>query len=206
MKGPQNLRSSMPSRLLSLIALLCLSQVLGAQMKQVPAKEAPARFQVYGGYAFLSNSMNGVLGSQQGLNGWDTSIAFGQWHNLRFKIDVSGYTGTNLGAPQHPYFIQGGAQYSRRVGRETVFVEGMCGDGGINKDWGANQITGERASFVSLVGGGLDTPLSPHIAFRVSGGYQYSYFALVDKNLNPYRTPGLPVNFGRLSSGLVFQF
>jgi hypothetical protein len=196
-----NLRSSMPFRLLPLIAMLCLSGALHAQ-NQSP----PARFQVYGGYAYLSNSINGVPGSQQALNGWNATVAFGQWHNLRFKIDVSGYMGTNAGAPQHPYFIMGGAQYSHRLGRETVFVEGMGGDGGINKNWGAGATTGETASFAALMGGGLDTPLTRHMAFRVSGGYQYSYFALVGKDLNPYRSPGLPTNFGRLSSGLVFQF
>jgi hypothetical protein len=190
-------------RFVSLIALLCLSPLLHAQNQ-----EPPARFQVHGGYAYLSNSINGVPGSQQGLNGWDASVAFPSWHNLRFKIDVSGYTGTNLGAPQHPYFIQGGAEYSRRLGRETVFVEGMGGDGGINKNWGAKATAGETASFVSLVGGGLDTPLARHVAFRVSGGYQYSYFSLQGPKpgIVPYRIPGLPTNFGRISSGLVFLF
>jgi hypothetical protein len=192
----------MPTRILSLIALLCLAPALHAQ-------ESPARFQVYGGYAYLSNSINGVPGSRQALNGWDSSVAFSSWHNLRFKIDFSGYDGTNLAAPQHPYFIMGGAQYSVRLGRESVFLEGMGGDGGINKNWGAKQSAGETASFVSLLGGGLDTPLTRHIAFRVSGGYQYSYFCLQGPRktgLVPYRLPGLPTNFGRLSSGLVFQF
>ncbi len=203
MKTPWHLRFSMPPRFVSLIAMLCLSSLLYAQKQ-----ESPARFQVYGGYAYLSNSINGVPGSRQGLNGWDASVAFGTWHNLRFKIDVSGYDGTNLGAPQHPYFVMGGAQYSRRLGRETAFVEGMGGDGGINKNWGANQSSGETASFVSLVGGGLDTPLAHHIAFRVSGGYQYSYFCLQGPKpgIVPYRIPGLPTNFGRISSGLVFEF
>lgn len=197
-----NLRSLAPSRLTPLIAMLCLTQVLHAQNREVPA-----RFQIYGGYSYLSNSLNGVPGSQQALNGWDASMAFPSWHNLRFKIDASGYLGTNLGAQQHPYFIMGGAQYSRRLGRETVYVEGLGGDGGVNRYWGANKTAGETASFVGFVGGGLDTPITRRIAFRVAGGYQYSYFALATlPYYNPYRIPGLPTNFGRLSSGLVFQF
>jgi hypothetical protein len=191
----------MPSRLFSLIALLCLSSALHAQT------EAPARYQIYGGYTFLSNSLNGVAGSHQPLNGLDAAVAFPSWHGLRFKIDTSAYRGTNLGAPQRPYFILGGGQYTWRVRREFVFVEGLGGVGGANKSWGANNAIGQTASFAALLGGGLDTPLTRHIAFRVSGGFQYSYFALMYPiTLVPYRIPGLPTNFGRISSGLVWQF
>lgn len=191
----------MPSRFFSLIALLCLSASLRAQ------SEAPARYQIFGGYSFLSNSLNGVNGSHHPLNGLDASIAFPPWHSLRFKIDTAAYIGTNLGAPQHPYFIVGGGQYTWRIGRESVFVEGLAGTGAANKTWAANGAIGQTASFASFVGGGLDTPLRRRIAFRVEGGYQYSYFALVQAiSLVPYRIPGLPNNFGRISSGLVWQF
>jgi hypothetical protein len=191
----------MPSRFFSLIALLCLSPALLAQT------EAPARYQIFGGYSYLSNSLNGVTGSHHALNGFDGAIAFPAWHNLRFKIDTTAYFGTNLGAPQHPYFIQGGAQYTWRMRREAVFVEGLGGTGGANKTWAGTGTLGQTASFVSLVGGGLDTRLTRHVAFRVSGGYQYSYFAFNHPvTLVPYRIPGLPINFGRVSSGLVWLF
>jgi len=191
----------MPSRLLSLIALLCLTSSLFAETKP------PAKFEVYGGYSYLSNSLNGVTGSHHPLNGFDASVAFPSWHNLRFKIDTSGYFGTSLGAPQHPYFIVGGGQYTWHVKREAVFVEGLGGVAGANKTWAANGATGQTASFASLVGGGLDTPLTEHIAFRVDGGFQYSYFALSHAvSLVPYRIPGLPTNFGRISTGLVWRF
>lgn len=191
----------MPFRLFLPIALLCLSSALQAQ------SEPRARYQIFGGYSFLSNSLDGVAGSHQPLNGWDAAVAFPSWHRLRFKIDVAAYRGTNLGAPQHPYFILGGAQYTWRFGRESVFVEGLGGTGGANKTWAANNAQGQTASFASLIGGGLDTPLTRRIAFRVEGGYQYSYFALErPMTLVPYRIPGLPNNFGRISSGLVWQF
>lgn len=190
----------MSSRFFSLIALLCLTSALHAQT------EAPSHFQIYGGYSFLSNSLNGVPGYRQALNGWEGAMAFPSWHGLRFKVDATGYSGTNLGAPQKPYFIMGGGQYNRRLGRETVFVEGLAGDGGANKTWAANKAVGETASFVGYMGGGLDTPITRRIAFRVGGGFQYSYFALNGKGETPYRIPGLPTNFGRASSGLVWKF
>lgn len=190
----------MTSRLFLLIALLSLSTALHAE------SSPPSRFQIYGGYAYLSNSINGVAGSHKALNGWDASVAFPAWHALRFKIDVSSYHGANLGAPQHPYYIMGGGQYGRRLGRETLFVEGLVGDGGVNKDWGAGATNGQTASFSTLAGGGLDTRLTRRIALRVDGDFQYSYFALVHKGNIPYRIPGLPTNFGRVSGGLVWAF
>lgn len=193
----------MTSRFSWLIALFCLAPLLHAQMEA-----PPARYQIYGGYSYLSNTMNGLPGSHQSLNGFDAGVGFPAWRNLRFKIDVTGYSGTNLGAAQHPYFISGGGQYDVHLGRETVFGEGLVGDGGINRFWGPKGVPGETASFVAFGGGGVDTRLTRHVAFRVEGGYQYSYFILVDnlKQLLPYHLPGLPSNFIRLSSGLVFQF
>jgi hypothetical protein len=191
----------MPSRLFSLIALLCLSASLHAQT------EKPVRYQIFGGYSFLSNSLNGVAGSHHPPNGWDSSIAFSQWHNIRFKIDFAAYRGTNLGTSQNTYSIMGGAQFSKRIGRETIFADGLAGDAGAGKTWPANGGLGQTISFASFVGGGLDTPIARRIAIRLDGGYQYSYFALNSKQtLAPYRTPGLPVNFGRISTGLVFKF
>lgn len=193
----------MHSRLLLLIAILIFSPLAYAQSEQ------PARYQLYGGYTMLSNSFNGVPGNRQPLNGWDASMAFAPWHNLRFKIDTYRYSGTNIGAPQNALFIMGGGQYTWRVRRESIFIEGLAGDGGINRNWGPNATSGETASFATLIGGGLDTPLSRRFAFRVSGGFQYSYFALQGTNGQypvPYLIPGLPTYFGRLSTGIVWGF
>jgi hypothetical protein len=191
----------MPSRLVSMIAILCLSAAVHAQ------SEAPARYQIYGGYSFLSNTINGVPGSRQPLNGWDASVAFFSWHSLRFKIDTYGYRGTNLGAPQHPLFIMGGGQYSWRVRRESVFVEGLLGEAGMNHNWGPNEEIGYTASISTYAGGGLDTPLTRRFDFRVSGGFQYAYFNLGSPQVAyPSRLPGQPTYFGRISSELVWHF
>jgi len=192
----------MTSRLFSLFALLAFTSILHAQ------SEATARYQVYGGYTFLSNSINGVPGSRQPLNGWEGSLAFPSWRSLRFQLAAYGYLGSNLNAPQHVYFILAGGQYGRQFGREFAFVEALAGTGGINNNWGANATNGETASFSTFVGGGLDTPLTRHFAFRVGGGYQWANFALAPPTLPnvPYRIPGLPNNFGRISTGCVWDF
>jgi len=175
-----------------------------------PQHEAapPARHEVSAGYSFLSNSFNGVPGARQPLNGWDASLALSPWHGLRFKAESFGYRGTNLGAPQNPLFILGGAQYERRIGRETAFVEGLAGDVTINRDWGAGKSRGETASFATLLGGGLDTPLSTHFALRASAGFIYENIALQGPlpYIKPYRIPGLPNFFARISTGLVWRF
>ena len=181
---------------------MCLSLAVHAQ------SDDHALHQLYGGYSFLSNSLNGLPGSRQPLNGWDVQLAFPSWKNLRFKFDVSGYRGTNLGAPQQPLYLLGGGQYDIRLKRETVFVEGLAGEAGVNKNWGPNNTVAATASFAAVFGGGLDIPLTRRFAFRINGGYQYSNFALKSPapHLVPYRPPGLPNNFFRISTGLVWKF
>lgn len=189
-------------RLLLLFALIFVPGGLGAQ-SQAPAS---APFQIYGGFSEFSNSFNGVPGSHQPLNGWDAGVAFPAWHNLRFKIDVSGFNGNNLGAQQHAYFIMGGPQYERAFGRERLFVHALFGDGGFNRDWGPNGLPGGTASFSVLTGGGLDTPVGRHFAIRVEGDMQHTNLALIqsEKDPVPYRVPGLPNYFGRFSTGIVW--
>lgn len=199
----------MLSRFFSLIAVLCLVPTLQAQTVDPSAKTvATSRFQVYGGYSRLSNTMNGLTGSHKPMNGWDASFAFASWHGLRFKLETFAYSGTNLGASEYPFFIMGGGQYSHRLRRETIYVEGLGGDCKINnRYWGPNQAGGELVSFSSILGGGLDTPLNRHFAIRVGGDFQYANFALVTpKYLLDYRVPGMPNFFGRVSTGLVWGF
>lgn len=189
-------------RFLSFLFLVPLIVPSGSAAQ--PGPSAP--FQLSGGFSYLSNSFNGVPGSRQPLEGWDSSVAFPAWRNLRFKFDVSGYSGTNLGAPQHPFFIMGGGQYERTWKRERFFAEAQAGEGVLNNNWGANASRGGTASFATFLGGGFDTPLSKHLGIRFEGGFQHTTFALVESGSNPepYRIPGLPTYFGRFSTGLVW--
>lgn len=167
----------------------------------------PAPYQFSAGFTALSNSFNGLPGAEQPLLGWNASAAFPAWRNLRFKIDVSAFRGTNLGATQSAYFILGGAQYEHSLGRkERVFAEALVGDGGFNRFWGPQGLPAATASFSELLGGGLDTALNPHLALRVEGGMQHTNLALIEKLSYslPYHLAGLPNYFGRFSAGLVW--
>ncbi len=182
----------------------CLAASLHAQT------DLSRRYQLYGGYSFLSNSINGVSGSHQPLNGYEVAFAIPPWHDLRFKLNAFQYLGTNLGAAEHPYFVMAGGQYGRNFGKEAAFVEAMAGEGNVNANWGANKTIGDTASFSAVLGGGVDTPLSPHFAFRVQGDLQYAYFKQNASFLYPAPAPtyvsGLPNYFGRISTGLVWRF
>ena len=105
------------------------------------------------------------------------------------------------------YFIAGG-QYDYRFKRMTLFGEGMMGDAGLNRNWGPQQVRSSTAAFAGLLGGGLDTAITRHFAYRVNGGFQYTYTSLVGPapDYTPFRPPGIPEYFGRFSTGLVWQF
>ncbi|MGO9325606.1 MAG: hypothetical protein ACLP07_13685 [Terracidiphilus sp.] len=196
----------MTLRLVLLFALLPMAVAVHAQNEAAPQK-AP-HFQLYGGYAFVSNSPNGLPGEHQPMNGWNAALGTPLWQFIRFKVDISSYKGTNQGAQEDVYYILGGPQFTRRLGRETVFVEALIGDGGINRYWGPQASPGETASFATVVGGGLDTPIARRLAFQVSGGYQWSNFQLINnvQSIEPIQTPGLPDKFARISSGLLWSF
>jgi hypothetical protein len=194
----------MYSRLCWCIGFFFLTVTLHAQT------DFSKRYQLFGGYSFLSNSLNGVSGSQQPLNGYEFAFAIPPWHDLRFKLTMFQYHGTNQGATEHPYFIMGGGQYGRNFGREYLFAEGMFGEGGVNQNWGANNTIGQTASVAASAGGGFDTPLSPRFALRVQGDYLYTYFKqAASRNPAtgvPVYVSGLPTNFARISTGVVWRF
>ncbi len=165
-----------------------------------------ASYQIYGNFTSLTNTFNGVPGAQQPLLGWEAGALFPTWRHLRPKLDYSQFNGNNLGAPQRAFFIMGGAEYEHSIRRERLFAEALFGDVGLNQNWGPNGSPGGSASFSVLLGGGVETPVSSHLAIRVKGAYQQVNSALY-KSLTyklPYRIPGLPSNFGRFSTGLIW--
>jgi hypothetical protein len=185
---------------IALLVLLSTSLISSAQSSD------SSSYQVSGSFSWLSNTINGVPGARQPLLGWEASLATPAWRNLRFKIDYSSFLGHNLGSPQHPYFIVAGGQYDYHLGKEKLFAEALFGDCGLNGNWGPNKSPGSSASFTTLLGGGVDTPVSRHLAMRFEGGYQYTNFTLYKglTNEQPLQSPGYPKNFARISAGLVW--
>ncbi|HEY6488643.1 MAG: acyloxyacyl hydrolase [Terracidiphilus sp.] len=182
------------------LALLALPLAASAQSPET----APYRFSA--GYAVLSNSFNGTPGAHQPLIGWDASVELPAWHNLRFKIDASAFSGANLGAQQNAFFILGGGQYQHAIRRERVFAQALVGDGGFNRYWGPNALPGATASFSELLGGGLDTPITRHFALRVEADMQHTNLALIQRLTYalPYHFAGQPHYFGRYAASVVW--
>jgi hypothetical protein len=171
------------------------------------AQTATAPYVLSGNFSAQSNSFNGLPGSRQPLLGWGVNGAFPPWHNLRFVLDYSNYHGTNQGSPQRPRFVLAGWQYGHRIGRENIFGKFLVGEGFLNKNWAPQGTAGTLASFTIYAAGGVDTPLSRHFSLRVEGGAEHTNFALKlnRTDLFPYyRIPGLPSNFGRFSTGIVW--
>jgi hypothetical protein len=166
----------------------------------------PAPYRLYGGATYFTNSFNGVPGASGSLLGWQSAAEFPAWHNLRFKIDVSGTTGKNGGASQSSYFVLAGAQYEHAIGRERLFAHALVGDMAITRYWGPKSAPGMTASFAVLLGGGIDTAMSPHFAFRVEGDMQHTNLDVVDPTLfaRPERLAGLPHIVGRISTGVIW--
>ena len=189
-----------------LLTLMLLSpgiaEHLAAQAQSVDEAN-PGRKEFFAGYSFLSNSFNGhdSFASRQPLNGWELSFAAAVSRRLSFKVAADGYYGTSLESPQRPIFILGGAGYSKHFGKEAGFVEGLAGMGLLNSDWWGGAVPGATRSFAGSVGGGLDTPLTKRLAFRVQAALLYANFTINDNQIR-----GLPNYFARISTGLVWRF
>jgi hypothetical protein len=184
-----------------LLTLMAMPVALAAQS---PSSLPP--YELSAGFAYFSNSFNGVPGAHNSMMGGQAAVGFPAWHNIRFKFDVSGFTGTNLGASQAGYTILGGGEYEHSLGRERVFGQALFGETGLNRYWGPNGLPGSTASFTVLLGGGVDTPVSKHFAVRVEADVEHTNFYLVQsvKIPIPYRIPDMPNFFGRYSAGLVW--
>jgi hypothetical protein len=188
------------TRIAPIIALAFLPPISPGQSDTSP------RCQLFGGLSYLSNSLNGTPGAHRPMMGWDSGVSAPWYYRLRFVIDASEYSGYNLGAEQRVMFILAGGEYEHRIGKERLYLKALAGSGKANRDWGANAAPGGNASFATFLGGGLDTPLSRQFGLRLEGGFQHTDFALLESTADPapYRIPGLPNYFSRISAGLTW--
>ncbi len=162
------------------------------------------RNEFYAGYGFLSSSFNAYANfSGTPMNGWDAALTMRGAGSLGLKISVLGIYGTNLGAMQIQHSVLVGPQWSRHVGKESLFVHGLVGMGFINS--GAipfdQSSPKSNVTFAALAGGGLDTALSHRIAWRLEGDYLRSQYESGSDQIH-----NLHGNFAHLSTGIVFRF
>lgn len=188
-------------RLRVMVSVLLFSAGVPAGLNAQAASQHDAT--VFAGYSFLSNSFNGhsTGTSHTPLNGWEAAVTFPIEGRLSLKADISGLYGTSLGSPQRPIFLLGGAQYTRALGKESAFVEGLAGYGHLNGNWWGGSAPGQTSSFAAAAGGGLDTPLSDRLAFRIQADFLYANFTIPDDQIH-----ALPNYFARLAAGLVWRF
>jgi hypothetical protein len=75
--------------------------------------------------------------------------------------------------------------------------------GVINKQALNTENLGPKSHFsvATDTGGGIDTPLSPRVAWRVEGAFMFSHFTA-----NSDQIHGTPIFFGRFSTGIVWRF
>jgi hypothetical protein len=167
------------------------------------------RQEIYGGYSYLSNSFNthsygnGQTFGGSGLNGWSIAALFPISKSIGVKVTGLGFYGTSLGDSQRAYFFLGGAQYTKRFGKESGFVHGLAGLGHINDQ--ALTLGGEgpqsNFSVTADAGGGLDTPISRSMAWRIEGAMLFADFKPASNQIQ-----GTPKFFARISTGIVFHF
>jgi hypothetical protein len=100
-----------------------------------------------------------------------------------------------------PLFFLGGLQYNKHFGKETAFVQGLAGFGHINSDYRGGLARPTTNSFVGGGGGGLDTPFTPHLSFRVKADFIYANFTIPDNQIHDQ-----PNYFAHISTGLVWRF
>lgn len=191
---------------LPLFALVVVPSIT-AQTEAVA--KAAGTTEIYGGYSLLSNSFNshsyasGTNFRGPVLNGWAAAVNFPSRGRLGIKVEGLGFYGTSLGDPTHANFFLAGGQYSKGFGRESAYVHLLAGLGHINDQ--ALTLGGEGpSSNISVAadgGGGIDTPLSRHIAWRVEGALLFAHFTAASNQIQ-----GSPNYFGRFSTGMVLRF
>jgi hypothetical protein len=161
--------------------------------------------ELYAGYGFLSDSFNDYAEefSATPMNGWDAAMTLHAKGTLSISVEAMGFYATNLDASQFEHTVLVGPQWSRRAGKESLFAHGLIGMGFINS--GAipfdNSSPSSNVTFAALAGGGLDTPISPHLAWRIEGDYLRCEFGSKSDQIHNLRG-----NFAHFTTGIVFRF
>ena len=184
---------------LGLLLAACLflsAPTLLPQAKGAGRHDPDGRVEIFGEYSRTHDTYPQYVG----LNGFDIGGAAAVWHALAIKGEVSRYSGTDIGA-ESQFIVVVGPRYSVRFGPESVFVEGMIGRGHVDAPNLYDNTGRGSIVFATVLGGGLDTRISDHVAFRVEGNFLHAKFTPSSDQIH-----GTPTWYGRFSTGLVVRF
>lgn len=187
---------------LLLMAAVAAPAVLPAQTN--PDQKSQGKSELFAGYSYLfrdyrHTQLNPVSG---GMSGWNAAYTapelFGR--HLGLTADFSGhYSSGGFFTPQI-YFLTGGPQFSAPVGRAKVYAHGLAGAMVASGDVIAQTSSHTVALFA--VGGGLDYPVGPRLAWRFNGDWFFGGFKTNDTN----QIQQIVNNNGRFSTGPVWRF
>jgi len=181
----------------------------------LPAQETP-KVEIYGGYAGARIHDSGIIDQHIFNHGWNAQVNFNFDQHLGIVGDFGGYYGTHTGPSFTPLTclpcpgtIPGadissqfhtflfGPQVAARLNAFTPFAHVLFGGVHAHEDSSGGPFppfTAGQSGFAFALGGGLDTNISPRIAWRVQGDYlNWKLFNVREDNL-------------RISTGVVFRF
>ena len=157
---------------------------------------------VFVGYTYVNIDTNN-LSTRQNANGWEVSphVSVNKW--LALEFDVNGYYKTysiplggsygTLNVPVRDYSYLAGPRFSFR----PLFVHALLG--GDHLSASVSTLSASQDSLAGAFGGGVEWPLSRHLAVRASSDYVFTRHNILGG-------PSVTQNNIRVSAGIVFTF
>lgn len=190
--------------------VLLLTIFLGCSSVPVFAQDF-SRFETFGGYQYtrLSTTISPV----QSANGWDGAFTVKLTKQFGITGDFTGAYQTVSGSyinvsgtfPGHYYTFAGGPMVSfPSKSRLTPFAHALFGGIRVSSSASADGVTvgASKTGFTTMLGGGLDVRLNPHISIRaVQFDWMYDLFS----GVGPLGITSTAGNF-KIATGVVFAF
>jgi hypothetical protein len=157
------------------------------------------RFEVFGGYSYVSVNAVGILSNRQSANGWESSVSGNFNRHFAVEGDVSAYHQTylvtdfqlpsfpSLNVQFHDYSFMAGP----RINFRPIFVHALFGDDHLGGSFTGGSVS--ENTFAAALGGGVRWPLSPYWAIRGSADYvltRHSFFGEPSLQQNNFRAAG----------------
>lgn len=192
----------------AVISVLLLGSLAMGQADGRPSK----RFELFGGFSWISQDISLTNPNGTGPIGWNASITFPQPHSLGVVVDVSGFypsysfgCGSSCSESAKIHSFLAGPQISASHGRVRPFARFLIGDTYMNATYGNGgslQTFTSHNSFTFGAGGGVDVNLNHRLAWRAQVDWLHNGFMTSDNQ----RTYQEHHNAARLSTGIVIRF